>query len=132
MIGSAAPFVLLLLDKLMAITNLHILVPVKLDIDEMNYSSWMYFFKHLCKGHALLEHILGKPTVGGIESSTVTPPDAYWLKIDSIILSWIFTTLAKPLHSRLIESIVTILKGLGSPLTNEDVVNIALERLPPK
>ncbi|GKC24065.1 hybrid signal transduction histidine kinase M [Tanacetum coccineum] len=182
MTGPLPTPVILLSDKLMTITNLHILVPVKLDMGEMNYSSWTYFFKHLCKGHELLEHILGKQTNEGAESSNSTPPTAEWLKIDSIILSWIFTTLAKPLQIRLvvedpqtakeawdllaeifqdnkrtrslalkaelrslklgdlsidtyfrkIESIATILKGLGSPLTNEDVVNISLEGLPTK
>ncbi|GJW81844.1 reverse transcriptase domain-containing protein [Tanacetum coccineum] len=101
------------------------------------------------------------------------------MKIDSIILSWIFTTIAKSLQSRLvdedpqtakeawdllavifqdnkstrslalkaelrilklgdlsidayfrkIESIANILKGLGSPMSDEDIVNIAHEGL---
>ncbi|GKC31036.1 hybrid signal transduction histidine kinase M [Tanacetum coccineum] len=173
--------VILLSDKLMTITNLHIRFPVKLDIDEMNYSSWMYFFKHLYKGHEILDHILGKQT-DKAASRTSTPPTAKWLKIDSIVLSLIFMTLAKPLLERLvvkdpqtdkeawdllaeifhdnkrtcslalkaelrslklsdlsidayfhmIESIVTILNGIGSHISNEDVVNISLEGLPTK
>ncbi|GJW10292.1 hybrid signal transduction histidine kinase M [Tanacetum coccineum] len=163
----------------MTITNLHILIPFKLDIDEMNYSPLTYFFEHLCKGHEILDHIIAKPT-DMAETSNPMPPTTEWLKIDSIILSWTFTTLAKTLQSRLvveapqiakeawdllaknfqdnkctrsialkaelrslklgnlsidayfqkIESIDTILKGLGSPLSNEDVVNISLEGLP--
>ncbi|GKE56595.1 hypothetical protein Tco_1495780, partial [Tanacetum coccineum] len=71
----------------MTITNLYILVPVKLDIDEMNYSSWTSLK-------------LGDLSI-----------DAYFGKI---------------------EFIATILKGLGSPLTNEDVVIIALDGFPTK
>ncbi|GKC78628.1 ribonuclease H-like domain-containing protein, partial [Tanacetum coccineum] len=104
------------------------------------------------------------------------------LKIDNIVLSWIFTTIAKPLQSRIVDakpqtakeawdllahifqdnkrthsialkaelrslklgdlsvdayfqkikSIVSVLKGLGSPLSDDDVVNLALEGLPPR
>nr|GEY79166.1 ribonuclease H-like domain-containing protein [Tanacetum cinerariifolium] len=151
--------VLLLSDKLMAITNLHILVPVTLNIDEMNYSSWEYFFQHLCKGHKLLDHLFGKQSTIEVESSALPAPDEEWFKIDNIVLSWIFTTIAKPLHSRIVdakpqtakeawdilaalkaelrslklgdlsvdayfqkvESIFSVLKGLGSPLSDEDV-----------
>lgn len=35
-------------------------------------------------------------------SSTPPPPDAEWLKIDTIILSWIFITLSKTLQQRLV------------------------------
>ncbi|GJT09199.1 hypothetical protein Tco_0843661 [Tanacetum coccineum] len=92
--------VILLSDKLMTITNLTTLVPVKLDIDEMNYSSWVYFFKNLCKGHEILKHILGEPT-DEATSSNPSPPTAEWLKIDYIVLSWIFMTLSKTLQQRI-------------------------------
>ncbi|GKF19271.1 hypothetical protein Tco_0067909, partial [Tanacetum coccineum] len=75
-------------------------VPVKLDIDEMNYSSWVYFFKNLCKGHEILKHILGEPT-DEATSSNPSPPTAEWLKIDYIVLSWIFMTLSKTLQQRI-------------------------------
>ncbi|GJX70161.1 ribonuclease H-like domain-containing protein [Tanacetum coccineum] len=85
----------------MTITNLTTLVPVKLDTDEMNYSSWMCFFKNLCKGHELLKHILGEPS-DVATSSDPSPPIVKWLKIDLIVLSWIFTTLSKTLQQRLV------------------------------
>nr|GEU45447.1 hybrid signal transduction histidine kinase M [Tanacetum cinerariifolium] len=101
MTGVTAQPVILLSDKLMTITNLNILVPVKLDIDEMNYSSWMYFFMNLCKGHELLDPILGKST-HVTSSSDPSPPTSKWLNTDSIILSWIFTTMSKTLQQRLV------------------------------
>nr|GEV19819.1 hypothetical protein [Tanacetum cinerariifolium] len=132
MTGPSTMLVILLSDKLMMIINLHILFPIKLDIDEMNYSSWMYFFKHLCMGHQILDHILGKQT-DEAGSRTSTPPTIEWLKVFSIVLSWMFMNLAKPIQEELvIGSIVTILNGLMSPLSNDDVVNIALEGLPTK
>ncbi|GJY42932.1 ribonuclease H-like domain-containing protein [Tanacetum coccineum] len=118
MTGSVAPLVILLSDKLMIITSLRTLVPVQLDIDEMNYSSWIYFFQNLCRGHELLKHILGEPT-DEATSSDLTPPTTKWLKIDSIVLSWIFYDLIQNPSST-------------SPISNDDVVTIALEGLPDK
>ncbi|GJT11529.1 ribonuclease H-like domain-containing protein [Tanacetum coccineum] len=178
MIVTSATPAILFSDKLMTITNLTALVPIKLDIDEMNYSSLVDFFKNHCKGFELLEHILGTPTDVATSNDPV-PPTSEWLKIDSIVLSWIFTMMSKTLQQMLvienpqtakeawdifaeifndnkssrsialkaelrslglgdlsidayfrkIESIATILSSLGSPIGNDDIVNIALEGL---
>ncbi|GJS54822.1 hybrid signal transduction histidine kinase M [Tanacetum coccineum] len=92
---------ILLSDKLLTITNLNNLIPITLDIEQMNYSSWVYFVQNLCWGHSLLDHISGKDE-DNTSSSTKTPPDAEWLKIDTIILSWIFVTMSKTLQQRLV------------------------------
>ncbi|GJR41958.1 ribonuclease H-like domain-containing protein, partial [Tanacetum coccineum] len=121
--------------------------------------------------------------VASLSTTTPTDPppkDAEWTKIDFIIRSWIFSTLAPSLRKHLvdlnpttakdawtyieaifqdnkrpramtlkaelrnlklgdlsidgyfqkIESIVSVLNGLGSPLSNDDVVTFALEGLP--
>lgn len=94
--------IILLSDKLMTITNLNNLIPVKLDVEEMNYSSWVYFFNNLCKGYCILDHIVGKTEGEASASTNPLPPDAEWLKIDSIMLSWIFITLSKTLQQRLV------------------------------
>ncbi|GKA20497.1 hybrid signal transduction histidine kinase M [Tanacetum coccineum] len=133
--------------------------------------SWLWDFRSSCGSVA--------------PSSTTTPmdpppKDVEWTKIDFIIRSWIFSTLAPSLRKRLvdlnpttakdawtyieaifqdnkrpramalkaelrnlklgdlsidgyfqkIESIVSVLNGLGSPLSNDDVVTFALEGLP--
>ncbi|GKA55467.1 ribonuclease H-like domain-containing protein [Tanacetum coccineum] len=151
--------VILISDKLMTINNLTTLVPVKLDVDEMNYSSLVCFLKNICKGFEVLKHVLGEPT-DKATSSNLSPPTPEWFKIDSIVLSWIFITLSITIQAWLvvedpqmakeawnslkledlsidayfckIESIATILTSLGSPISNDDVVNIALEGLPDK
>ncbi|GKA39581.1 hybrid signal transduction histidine kinase M [Tanacetum coccineum] len=179
-ITDATPTILLS-DKLMTITNISTLIPVLLDVDEMNYSSLVYFFKKHCCGFQLLEHIEGKK-IDEAASSTLVPPTSEGLKPDSIILSWIFTTMSKTLQQRLvvenpktakeawdilaeifsdnkrsrstalkfelcslrlgdlsidayfrkIESIATILASIGSPISTDDIVNIALDGLPEK
>ena len=145
----------------------------------MNYSSWTYFFQNLCRGYHILDHII-PPKSDEAASSTPPTPTEEWLTIDTIILTWIFTTLSKNLQQRLvvenpttakeawdklaliftdnkrsrsialkaelrmmklgdlsidayfrkIESIATVLASLGSPLNDDDIVNIALDGLP--
>nr|GFB09168.1 hypothetical protein [Tanacetum cinerariifolium] len=81
---TSVPPAILLSDKLMTITNLHILVLVILDVDEMNYSSWVYFFKNHYRGFELLEHLLGNLTAE-VAPSTPMPPDSEWLKALDIL-----------------------------------------------
>ncbi|GJS92003.1 hypothetical protein Tco_0774639 [Tanacetum coccineum] len=154
MTGATLQPVILLLDKLMTITNLNILVPVKLDIDEINYSSWMYVFMNLCNEHELTEHILGKST-DTTSSSDPSPPTSEWLVVENPqtameawdILAEIFNDnklswsvalkaelrslklddLSIDAYFRKIESIARILASLGSPISKDDIVNIALE-----
>nr|GEZ99795.1 hypothetical protein [Tanacetum cinerariifolium] len=142
---------ILLSDILMTITNLNNLIPVTLDIEKMNYSSWVYFVQNLCRGHSLLDHILGKDE-DDVSSSNKTPPNVEWLKIDTIVLSLIFVTMSKTLQQRLVaelrflklgdltidayfcktESIATVLTSLGSPMNSDDVVTFVLAGLPAK
>nr|GEU42638.1 hybrid signal transduction histidine kinase M [Tanacetum cinerariifolium] len=137
---------LTLSDKLMAMNHLTTFVPKRLDVDAMNYSSWVYYFPHLCHGYGILDHLVDPVASSSTTTPTDPPPkDAEWTKIDFIIRSWIFSTLAPLLRKRLVdlnpttvkdawtyiaESIVSILNGLGSPLSNDDVVTFALEGLP--
>ncbi|GJU19060.1 RNA-directed DNA polymerase, eukaryota [Tanacetum coccineum] len=80
--------------------NLTTLVLVKLDVDKLNYSSWVYFFKNPCKGFKVLEHIIDDSK--NATTSAPFPPNTEWLKIDSIVLSWIFMTFSDTLQERLI------------------------------
>ncbi|GJR98980.1 ribonuclease H-like domain-containing protein [Tanacetum coccineum] len=99
MTGSPNPPVILLSDKLLTVHNLTTLVPVKLDVDKLNYSSWVYYFKNLCKDFEVLNNIIGE--FDEATTNTTMSPTPEWLKIDSIVLSWIFMTLSETLQERL-------------------------------
>ncbi|GJV86673.1 ribonuclease H-like domain-containing protein [Tanacetum coccineum] len=140
----------------MAMNHLTTFVPQKLDVDAMNYSLWVYYFSHLCHGYGILDHLVDPVASSSTMTPTDPPPkDAKWTKIDFIIRYWIFSTLAPSLrkclvdlnpttakdawtyieaisqdNKRPIESIVSVLNGLGSPLSNDNVVTFALEGLP--
>ncbi|GKE95325.1 ribonuclease H-like domain-containing protein, partial [Tanacetum coccineum] len=116
------------------VTHHHLLtrVPVKLDFEDWNYGSWEFFFDQLCFSYDVSKYIHGNPS----ETATSNPPPLTpeELKVDKIILSWIFSTLSYALQKGLVHrsSLVTILASLDSPVNDENVVHYALEGLPEK
>ncbi|GJX49899.1 hybrid signal transduction histidine kinase M [Tanacetum coccineum] len=85
---------LTLVEKLYAVHNITNLVPVKLDLDELNYSSWHYFFMIHYKNFNVLKHIEPKTD----DASSSTPPTEEWLTANSIVKSWIILTLSPSLQ----------------------------------
>ncbi|GKA25927.1 ribonuclease H-like domain-containing protein [Tanacetum coccineum] len=142
---------LTLSDKLMAMNHLTTFVPEKLDVDAMNYSSWVYCFSHLCHGYGILDHLvldilhtcsITKERL--VDLNPTTAKDA-WTYIEAIFQDnkrpRAMALKAKLRNLKLgdlsidgyfqkIESIVSVLNGVGSPLSNDDVVTFALEGLP--
>ncbi|GKE20062.1 hybrid signal transduction histidine kinase M [Tanacetum coccineum] len=137
------PPLILLSDKLMTVNNLTTLVFVKLDIDEMNNSSWVYFFKTFIKIFMTLSKTIQARLV---VKDPQTAKEAWDLiafifndnkRTRSIALktelrSLKLGDLSIDAYFRKIESIATILTSLGSPISNDDVVTITLEGLPAK
>ncbi|GJY30234.1 ribonuclease H-like domain-containing protein [Tanacetum coccineum] len=92
----------LLSDKLSLVTHHHLLkrVSVKLDLNNWNYGSWEFFFDQLCYSYEVNKYIHGLNNE--TKSSTLTPLTPEELKVDKIVLSWIFTTLSDTLQVRLV------------------------------
>nr|GEU82282.1 hybrid signal transduction histidine kinase M [Tanacetum cinerariifolium] len=102
MTGSETIPVILLSDKLSIVTQHHLLtrVPVKLDLENWNNASWVYLFENLCKGYEVLKYIKGSSD--DATTSTTTPLTPEELKVDTVVLSWIFTTLSDTFQARLV------------------------------
>nr|GEU44321.1 ribonuclease H-like domain-containing protein [Tanacetum cinerariifolium] len=94
--------VTLLSDKLSLVTHHHHLtrVPVKPDFENWNYGSLEFFFDKLCYSYEVSKYIHGSSIEPA--SSTPTPLTQEELKVEKIVLSWIFTTLSDPLQARLV------------------------------
>ncbi|GJY55514.1 hybrid signal transduction histidine kinase M [Tanacetum coccineum] len=140
--------VLLLSDKLMTLTNITSIVPTKLDVDEMNYSSWLYFFKHLVKGYGLMDHLVGPKVVDDrlVDNDPQTAKEA-WDLLESIftdnkrsravtlkadLRALTLGDMTIDAYFRKIESTATLLARLGAPISNDDLVSYALAGLPEK
>nr|GEZ18776.1 ribonuclease H-like domain-containing protein [Tanacetum cinerariifolium] len=76
----------------------------KLDVDAMNYSSWVYYFSYVCHGYRILDHLVDPVTSSSTATPMDPPPkDAEWTKIDLIIRSWTFSTVAPSLRKCLVD-----------------------------
>nr|GFA51201.1 hybrid signal transduction histidine kinase M [Tanacetum cinerariifolium] len=96
----------------MAMNHLTTFIPEKLDVDAINYSSWVYYFSHLCHGYGILDHLVDSVASSSTTTPTDPPPkDAEWTKIDFILT----------LHC---QGCMDIYCG------NDDVVTFTLEGLP--
>nr|GEU52014.1 hybrid signal transduction histidine kinase M [Tanacetum cinerariifolium] len=128
--GSDATSPILLSDKLSLVTHHRLLtrVPVKLDLENWNYASWVYFFKQLCSGYEVSKYIHGFSVDASL--STLTPLTSEDLKAE--LRSLKLGDLSIDAYFRKIESITTIIISLRSPVSSKDVVTFALEGLPKK
>ncbi|GKC16350.1 hypothetical protein Tco_1013132 [Tanacetum coccineum] len=105
MTGQEAPPATLLSEKLSLVTHHHLLtrVPVKLGLDNWNYGSWQFFFEQLCDSYDVIKFIHGLSNTSASSTHIVpTPFTQDELKVDKIVLSWIFTTLSDSLQARLV------------------------------
>ncbi|GKC52520.1 hybrid signal transduction histidine kinase M, partial [Tanacetum coccineum] len=72
----------------------------KLDLENWNYGSWEFFFEQLCYSYEVTKYIHGSSNDPA--PSTPTPLTPEELKVDKIILSWIFMMLSDALQERLV------------------------------
>ncbi|PWA92406.1 Aquaporin-like protein [Artemisia annua] len=95
MTGDAIPTPLTTADKLIpfSITNK---VPVKLNLEKHNYTSWSSFFKIHLGSLGLKSHIEEKPKDGA--SSSAQDPE--WGKLDDLIKMWILGSLCDSLQEQ--------------------------------
>ncbi|GJS27459.1 ribonuclease H-like domain-containing protein [Tanacetum coccineum] len=130
-------------EKLSLVTHHYLLtrVSVKLDLDNLNYVSWEYFFEQLCASYEV-DKYLHTPTTETTSSSLA--PLTLEEKVDKIVLSWILFTLFDSLRARLvvarpksakeawalISDIVKDNKSLGAHVNDDYVVHYAIEGLP--
>ncbi|PWA92304.1 hybrid signal transduction histidine kinase M [Artemisia annua] len=89
-------------DKMLAVQpSITGLIPIKLDVTKANYSSSCFFFKSQCKGLEILDHIQPKEAS---TSEAVAPPTMEWLKVDTLLKSWIFLTCSEVIVGRLVKA----------------------------
>ncbi|PWA85483.1 hypothetical protein CTI12_AA060850 [Artemisia annua] len=117
MTGSTTP-IMPLPDKLSLVTHHHLItrVPVKLDLENWNYASWVYFFEQLCHGYEVTKYIHGDTSTDTSSSDTSFSPEEK--KVDTIVLSWIFTTLSDDPQARLVVERPRSAKEAWTLLTN--------------
>ena len=105
MVNANAPPVNILSQahKFYALPSITSLKSLKLDLTKSNYSSWCFFFKNRCERDLIvLDHI--KTGEASTRSEAIAPPTAEWLKVDTLVKSWIFLTCSGAIVARLVKA----------------------------
>lgn len=73
-------------EKPFGVTNIKSSMPIVLDLEELNYTSWRRLFETHCESFDVDGHLNGK-------SLPKNPKDLAWKKLDSLIKMWIYSTI---------------------------------------
>jgi hypothetical protein len=76
-----------------SVQNIRLMVPVVLEPESPSYARWRDLLLLTLRRYALDDHVLCDPT--GVA------PTAAWVRLDSIVLTWIVGTISVDLHSLL-------------------------------
>nr|ABB47557.2 retrotransposon protein, putative, unclassified [Oryza sativa Japonica Group] len=82
----------------MSVLNVKALVPVVLDLGAVNYTKWCVLFLITLGKYALNDHIL---------SDTSFPDRASWARMDRVVLTWLYGTIAADLLESVMQPAVT-------------------------
>ncbi|KAJ9537849.1 hypothetical protein OSB04_030582 [Centaurea solstitialis] len=95
------------LHPAVTVTNIRNFIPIVLEMDDGQYTSWVELFKIHCRAHDVIHHIIpaeATPSEPAAEKGKDKADDAALQKrLDSIVLQWIYGTISKDL-------LITILK----------------------
>ncbi|XP_076950184.1 uncharacterized protein LOC143623082 [Bidens hawaiensis] len=112
------------LHPAITISNIRHVVPILLDNETSQYTSWSELFKIHCHAYQVYNHLLPKPapTASSVSKEKQTAEDIaaadLWDRLDAIVLQWIYVTIS-------LDLINTILK----PNTNAHEAWTTLETL---
>jgi hypothetical protein len=84
-----------------SVLNVKALVPVVLDIGAANYSKWCGLFLVTLGKYALSDHVL---------SDAAFPEHATWARMDCVVLTWLYGTIAADLLESVMQPDVTALQ----------------------
>ncbi|EAY83991.1 hypothetical protein OsI_39218 [Oryza sativa Indica Group] len=81
-----------------SVLNVKALVPVVLDLGAANYTKWRGLFLVTLGKYALADHVL---------SDNAFPQHAPWARMDCVVLTWIYGTIAADLLESVMQPVVT-------------------------
>lgn len=85
----------------LTVTNIKNLIPITLEMEKSQYSSWAELFKIHCRAYQVIDHIIPKPAASSStnkdkETSDPISPET-WSRLDAIVLQWIYSTISNDL-----------------------------------
>ncbi|KAL7586844.1 hypothetical protein Lser_V15G40190 [Lactuca serriola] len=88
------------LHPALMITNIRNFIPITLEMENAQYTSWAKLFKIHCRAFEVIDHIQPKvestATVDGKQPPPVMSTDL-WSRLDAIVIQWIYSTISNDL-----------------------------------
>ncbi|KAJ9535279.1 hypothetical protein OSB04_un001625 [Centaurea solstitialis] len=79
----------------LTVSNIKSFIPIVLEIEKVQYTSWAELFKIHAKAFLVIDHIVPP------RDSTVEP--ALWSRLDAVVLQWIYGTISNDLLHTILE-----------------------------
>ncbi|CAH9124812.1 unnamed protein product [Cuscuta epithymum] len=100
----------------LAVTSIKNLIPLILDTEKVQYSSWAELFKITARAYDVLDHIIpptnkpattsagkGDDTDDDSDDATVSVDPLLWDRLDAVVLQWIYGTISQDLLLTILE-----------------------------
>jgi len=87
----------------LAVTNIKNHIPIVLEMENVQFSTWVELFKIHARSHKVIHHII--PLEPGKEKKTHETDDEkeLWATLDATVLQWIYSTISSDLLAIIIE-----------------------------
>ncbi|XP_021766656.1 uncharacterized protein LOC110731130 [Chenopodium quinoa] len=81
----------------MTVNNIRSVIPITLEFKNVQYSSWAELFKIHDRAHDVIDHIIPP------KDKDETADTALWIRLDAIVLQWIYSTISNDLMNTILE-----------------------------
>ncbi|XP_022014703.1 uncharacterized protein LOC110914200 [Helianthus annuus] len=100
------------LHPALTVGNIKHLIPLTLELETTHYTSWSALFQNHCRAYQVYDHLEPKssPTASssgdktdagktdtGKPDAAISEADALWIRLDAIVLQWIYGTISTDL-----------------------------------
>ncbi|KAI3743624.1 hypothetical protein L1987_61334 [Smallanthus sonchifolius] len=111
------------LHPAITVSNIKNLIPITLEMETGQYTSWSELFKIHCRAYQVYDHLHPKPVPQASSSAekdkdkVVTSVDL-WDRVDAIVLQWIYGTISNDLLHTILKPGTTAYDTWTPPLAN--------------
>ncbi|XP_020242629.1 uncharacterized protein LOC109820848 [Asparagus officinalis] len=98
------------LHPALAVSNIKSLIPITLEMENVQYATWAELFKIHCRSHRVIDHII-PPEKGKEKVPTTDDEKDLWLTLDAAVLQWIYSTISSDLLHTIMETDSTAMEA---------------------
>ncbi|KAJ9542336.1 hypothetical protein OSB04_028842 [Centaurea solstitialis] len=86
----------------LAVSSVKNLIPITLEMENVQYTTWAELFKVHARSHRVIQHII-PPTTGSSSTTLKDEDPELWSTLDATVLQWIYATISNDLLHTILE-----------------------------